>query len=100
MFERHSPAIHDLLGDRRLVSADQLDALDEEHRAAAALSIEAVPAVVLLGRDGDLRQRIDGFDRAGWQLLFERLITHALAPAPLVDWAAFPASLPATPVAR
>jgi hypothetical protein len=33
MFERHSPAIHDLLGDRRLVSADQLDALDEEHRA-------------------------------------------------------------------
>ena len=44
MFERHSPAIHDLLGDRRLVSADQLDALDEEHRASgrplADLAIE------------------------------------------------------------
>jgi hypothetical protein len=64
---------------------------DPGGEAFAAFEVGVVPTVILAGRDGEERERFSGFDRSEWQLMFERLISRALSPAPVIDWAKLPA---------
>lgn len=56
--------------------------------------LDTVPTIILADGDGEAIEQFVGFGRADWQALFQRLITTTLAPAPVVDWAAYPESRP------
>ncbi|MGE0599767.1 MAG: TlpA family protein disulfide reductase [Dehalococcoidia bacterium] len=56
--------------------------------------LDTVPTIILADGDGEEIERFIGFGRADWQALFQRLITTTLAPAPVIDWSAYPESRP------
>jgi hypothetical protein len=56
--------------------------------------LDTVPTIILADEEGAEVERFVGFGKADWQQLYQRLISIALAPPPVVDWAAYPESRP------
>ena len=57
MFPSHSPAIYDFLKEQRLVAPDQLDALNEEHKATGKPLADVVVDLGIVDKN-DLLERI------------------------------------------
>jgi hypothetical protein len=81
-----------LLVNRHGLTVPMLD--DSALDVSYAYGIETVPAVILADGAGDALTRFEGFGRADWQALFQRLITVTRSPAPVIDWPAYPESRP------
>lgn len=84
-------------GNARLVERFGSDApmLDDSAlKVSFAYDLDTVPTIVLADGGGEELERFIGFDKADWQALFQRLISLTLAPAPVVEWGAYPQSRP------
>ncbi len=69
--------------------------LDDSKLAVSfAYDLDTVPTIILADAGGEELERFVGFGKTDWQALFTRLITTTLAPAPVVDWAAYPEMRP------
>ena len=80
------------LVERFGLSAPMLD--DSALHVSFEYNLDTVPTIILASPAGERLEEFVGFHKGDWQALFERLITLTLAPAPLVDWDAYPAMRP------
>jgi thiol-disulfide isomerase/thioredoxin len=63
---------------------------DSALHTSFAYDLDTVPTIILAKPDGTEVSRFVGFGKQDWQDLFQDLITVALSPAPVVDWAKYP----------
>ena len=73
---------------RRFPGVTLLD--DSALKTSFAYDLDTVPTVILADAEGAELDRFVGFSRDDWQQLLHRLISLTLAPAPTIDWAAYP----------
>ncbi len=80
------------LAERFGLTAPMLD--DSKLHVSYRYDIDTVPTVILADGSGEEIERFVGFGKSDWQALFQRLISVTLAPAPVVDWQAYPEMRP------
>ncbi len=81
-----------VFGDRISSGMPVLD--DSKLGVSYNFDLDTVPTVILADGEGNELERFVGFAKDDWLALYERLIGITRSPAPVVEWAAFPAWRP------